>query len=336
MRFILLIFALMLESCARLPRNTSTMTADQLLQQSTHVFIGVIEKHEIPNRFLFRVSGEDAANWQVVDMKVKVEMVLRGVEPRTTIDIYEAFPTGGLSGDWNLTQDNRRYLFPVRLDDGRYHLTRDFWRSVFPVYSGRHDRLPSDESRTLWERFALLQWWVRPDRSRAFGDDRYTDPGRVFGWWREAKVLRGLLRHPDKEVRLAACEDLLHMGIAQDECWDSLNPSDRKKLNKFWNAVAPEDSWKQNRKFETYARQQWDQTANMPTISRPVLTFDAINELRLFTTINNPTLRREFCAKFQKRFPQDSENGCPADRRPPATMVTRDGDIPLVGEWPKP
>ena len=336
MRFILLIFALMLGSCTRLPRNTSTMTADQLLRRSTHVFIGVIEKHEFPNRFLFRVSGEEATNWRVIDMKVKVEMVLRGAEPRTTIDIYEAFPTGGLSGDWNLTQDNLRYLFPVRLEDGRYHLTRDFWRSVFPVYSGRHDRLPSDNSKTIWERFALLQWWVQPDRSRAFGDDRYTDPGRVLGWWREAKVLRGLLRHPDKEVRLAACEDLLHMSMAQDECWDSLNPSDRKKLNKFWNVVAPEDSWKQNRNFETYARQRWDQTANMPTINRPVLTFDAINELRLFTTINNPTLRREFCAKFQKRFPQDSENGCPADQPPRATIVTQDGDIPLVGEWPKP
>jgi hypothetical protein len=43
-------------------------------------------------------------------MKVKVEMVLRGVEPRRTIDIYEAFPTGGLSGD-------RLYLFPAPLDD---------------------------------------------------------------------------------------------------------------------------------------------------------------------------------------------------------------------------
>jgi hypothetical protein len=331
MRFILLILALALASCARLPRNTSTMTAEQLLQLSTHVFIGVIEKHEFPNRFLFRVSGEDAANWRVVGMKVKVEMILRGVEPRTTIDIYEAFPTGGLSGDWNLTQGNRRYLFPVRLEDGRYHLTRDFWRSIFPVYSGWHDRLPLDDSRPLWERFALLQWWVQPDRTRAFGDDRYTDPGRVFGRWREAKVLRGLLRHPDKEVRLSACEDLLHIGMAQDECWDSLDPSDRKSLNKFWNVVAAEDSWKQNRAFEKYASPQWDQT-----VGTAALTFDAINELRLFTTINNLTLRREFCAKFQKRFPQDSENGCPPDRRPPATIVTQDGDIPLVGEWPNP
>lgn len=330
MRFILVIFALMLGSCARLQRNTNAMTAEQMLQRSTHVFIGVIEKQEFLNRFLFRVSGEDAANWRVVDMKVKVEMVLRGVEPRTTIDIYEAFPTGGLSGDWNLTQDNRRYLFPVRLENGRYHLTRDFWRSIFPVYSGRHDRLPLDDSRSLWERIALLQWWVRPDRSRAFGDDRYTDPARVFGLWREAKVLRGLLRHPDTDVRLAACEDLLHMSMAQDECWDSLKPGDRQRLKTFWNMVPPEESWNQNRSFERYAHRCWDET-----VASPELSFEAINELRLFTTINNFTLRQEFCVEFQRRFPQDSENGCPAGRRPPATVVTQDGEIPLVGEWPK-
>lgn len=321
--------ALMLASCAHFPRNTSSMTPEQMLRRSTHVFIGVIQKQEFANKFLFRVSGEDARNWRVVDRRVQVEMVLLGVEPRTMIDIFEAFPTGGLSGDWNLTQDNRRYLFPVRLEDGRYHLTRDFRRSIFPVYSGRHNRLPLDVSKSLWERFALLQWWVQPDRSPAFGDDRYSDPGRVFGWWREAKVLRGLLRHPDKEVRLAACEDLLHMSIAQDECWDSLGPSDRKSLNRFWNMVAPEESWNQNRTFEKYARERWDESVGGTNPS-----FDAINELRLLTTINNLSLRQEFCVRFQRRFPQDNENGCPADRQPPATIVTEAGDVPLVGEWP--
>jgi len=180
MRFILVAVALVLESCARLTPNTSQMTPEQMLQRSTHVFIGVIEKHEFPNRLLFRVAGEDAARWRVVDMRIHVETVLRGIESRSTIDVYEAFPTGGVSGDWNLTQDHRRYLFPVRLENGRYHIVRDFWRSIYPVYSGRHRRLPLDDSRPLWERFALLQWWVQPDRSRAFGDDRYTDPGQVF------------------------------------------------------------------------------------------------------------------------------------------------------------
>ena len=123
------------------------MTAEQMLQRSTHVFIGVIEKHEYPNKLLFRVSGEDSDRWTVVDMRVRVEMVLRGIEPRSVIDIYEAFPIGGLGGDWNLTHNNSRYLFPVRLDNGHYHVVRDLLRSIFPVYSRRHDRLlPLDDS----------------------------------------------------------------------------------------------------------------------------------------------------------------------------------------------
>ena len=94
----------------------------------------------------------------------------------------------------------------------------------------------------------------------------------------------------------------------------------------------PEESWLQNRTFEEYAaHQKWDETVGSASLSS-----QAINELRLLTTINNFALRQEFCVKFQRRFPQDNENGCPADRPPPATVVTQDGDIPLVGEWPKP
>jgi hypothetical protein len=41
----------------------------------------VIEKHEFPNRFLFRVSGEGAANWRVVGMKVKWKWSYEGLNP---------------------------------------------------------------------------------------------------------------------------------------------------------------------------------------------------------------------------------------------------------------
>ncbi len=331
MRFIPIFVALLLGSCVRIRPNTSEMTPEQILRRSSLVFIGVIEKHELPDRLLFRVPGEDAQRFRVLVRTVRVETVLRGNESHSTIDVYEAFPTGGLTGDWNSTQDNRRYLFPVRLENGHYHVARDFLRSIYPVYSGRHDKLPLDDSRPLWERFALLQWWVRPDRAGDFGDDQFTDPARVLGRWREAKVLRGLLRHPDAGVRLAACEDLLHMGMAQDECWDSLVPKQRQSLRKFWNAVPPEESWNENRSFEKSARLHWDQIAGGAELS-----FAAMSELRLFTTINNSTLRREFCVKFQRRFPADNDTGCPSDLPPPATIVTQHGDIPLVGGWPKP
>lgn len=263
-------------------------------------------------------------------MRVRVELVAQGTEPRPVLWIYEAFPGGGVSGDWNSTQDHRRYLFPVRLENGRYRVTRDFRRSIYPVYSGRHERLPLDETRPLWERFALLQWWLRSDYAPAFGYTNYADPGQVFGVWRTAKVLRGLLRHPDKHVRLIACEDLLHLSRAQDECWAALTQEDQNSLSRIWNMVPAHDSWQQSRSFETRAHRRWEEIAG-----RSPLTTGDVDELRLFTTINNVALRQQFCRKFQERFPGDAENGCPADSPPPATIVTENGDVPLAGAWPE-
>ena len=330
MHRILLAGTLVLGSCARFTPNISQMTPDQILRRSTHIFIGVIEKHDIPNDFLFRVSGEGANDWRVQSRRVRIEIVVRGIESRPIIDIYEVVPAGGRTGHWNATQDRGRYLFPVRLENGHYRLARDHWLSIYSVSSGRHDRLPLDDSRSLWERLFLLQWWVKLDRGGSFGDDWPIDPAGEFFWWRRTKLLRGLLRHPEQNVRLVACEQLLHLSMAQDECWDSLDPKDRQSLNRFWNMIPPQQSWNDNRNFEKRAPQSWDR---LTRDSQPSL--EAINELRLFTTINNPTLRREFCVKFRQRFPQDNENGCPSDRPPPATIVTQDGDIPLVGEWPR-
>ena len=106
---VLVIATFTFASCARLERNSSEMTPEQILQRASHVFIGVIEKHEFPNRFLFRVTGEQAEGWFVVRMKVRVETALRGTGSRPEMDIYEAFPGGGLAGDWDLTQNGRRY-----------------------------------------------------------------------------------------------------------------------------------------------------------------------------------------------------------------------------------
>ena len=59
-----------------------------------------------------------------------------------------------------------------------------------------------------------------------------------------------------------------------------------------------------------------------------------IDRMRLLTTVNRPTLRHEFYRLFTQRFPTDHDNGCPADQPPPATIVTQDGDVPLIGPWP--
>jgi hypothetical protein len=236
-------------SCNRLERNISEMTFEQMLRPVHSPVHRRHRKTRISRQASVSRFGRGYGGLEGSRYRVRVENVLRGTEARPVTDIYEAFPTGVLFGDWDSTQDGRRYLFPVRLENGRYHIVRDFRRSIYPVYSGRRSRLPLDESRPFWERFALLQWWVQADRSTAFGQTMYTDPGWV--------------------------------------------------------------------------------------LDQPTLSPDDMNELRLSTSINSYALRREFCSQFHRRFPQDTDNGCPADRSPPATIVTEDGDVPLIGAWPR-
>lgn len=308
--------------------NKSSMTAQQMSDRASLVFVGTVEWQTYVSFPFLRVPGEDSQYWRVVDRKVRMEAIARGEEKNRVIDVYEYVWVGGRSGDWNLTDINRRYLFLVRLENGRYHVVRDWWRSIFPIGSGRHDRFPLDASRRVWERAALLQFWVGPGFSPGFPTGSHLDPANNLGAWREVKLLRGLLRHPDPNVRIAACEHLLLLGRAQDECFEQLPPESRTRFGKYYNRAVPADEWSRNRRWEKeFALQDWEELRK----SRDPL---ALEDMKLFTTVNNRVLRQEFCRLFQRIMPNDHDNGCPADQPPPATMVTADGDVPLLGKWP--
>ncbi len=72
---------------------------------------------------------------------------------------------------------------------------RDWWKSIFGVATGDHARLPGDVSRPFWERFALMDFWIRRDTNGPIVLDHRNDPGQTLGEWRRTKLLRGLLRH---------------------------------------------------------------------------------------------------------------------------------------------
>src|SRR5206468_2052324 len=127
--------------------------------------------------------------WKALRRQVTVETVLRGAEPRKTIDVYEIYWVGGRNGDWNTARDGDRCLFFVRLENGRYHVVGDWFRSIYPVTSGRRGRLPLDDSHSLWERIALMNWWLEPEDEMV--GMSYHDPGGALSLWREVKLERG-------------------------------------------------------------------------------------------------------------------------------------------------
>jgi hypothetical protein len=287
------------------------MSPDQMLDRASLVFVGTIERQTLVNWPFLTIPGQDATYWRVADRRVRIEAILKGQESRKLIDIYEFYWTAGTTGDWNLTHNKERYLFLVRLEGNRYHVVRDWWRSIFPIESGKHDRLPLDDSRPFWERVNLLQYWIQPGWSPEFLGTRHFG----LGLWRSVKLLRGLLRYPDSRLREAACWQLTEMEQGQDEC------------SRFY--LWPPDNWIQNRRWEnSRARDEWGWSLSQK--ERP----GAIDQLKLLTTVNNQELRQEFCRLFLHEFPNDHDNGCPADQPPPATIVTVNGDVPLVGDWP--
>lgn len=128
--------------------NSQSMSQDDMLRRATLVFAGVIRRQTIDHSL--------TTYWKVLRRDVDVETIFRGEESSRRISVYEVFSTGGTSGDWNFTREGERALFLVFQDHDRYHVVRDWWRSIFPIASGPHRRLPMDESHQFWERFALM------------------------------------------------------------------------------------------------------------------------------------------------------------------------------------
>lgn len=320
-RLILACSCLFLAACGPgLQFNVSQeMSTDQMLQRSTHAFVGVIEKQAFENWPFFSVPGfpgsdpKDGKYWRVLRREVRIENVVKGSESRKRVDVYEIHWTGASMGDWNSTQTNERDLFLVRLENRRYHVVRDWWRSIFPISSGSHIRLPLDDSKPFWERVGLMTWWPQPDRSKAFEYPIRKDPGGSLGRWRTAKILRGLLRHTDSSLRLFACGELISWGLDQDECWETLPAAD---------GLTPEWFSRTHHRFEQEAHGLWD-TWGLDQ-----------DEARLFTTVNDRKLRLDFCRLYELRFSSKTDTGCPAGSPFPASIVTENGDEPLLGDWP--
>ncbi len=301
---------------------------DALLASATLVIVGVIEEQKLESWPFFRAdvpNNENSDFWRVLRRRVRVETVLRGAVKLGPIDVYEVYWTGGTTGDWNATQDGERAVFPLRMEKGFYRVAGDWDRSIFPVSSGPHSRLPLDDSRPLWERIALMNWWFEGKNAKLpFPDFGRNDPGGALSLWRTMKLRRGLLRHPSAGIRVSACRELLSMGgWGQDEYWEQLSDEEQANLRagRYACCTALEIAkWRQQNQ-DRGAAWFWKRYSDREA-------------RRLHTTMNNSRLRREFCRLYELEYPGDQDTGCPADRPLPATIVTETGDVPLVGSWP--
>ncbi len=321
MRPIAALLLISLLSCGpTLECNTDPlMTRNEMLRRATLVFIGIIEHQRFDASLFLRFRAPDRhPYWKVLRRDVRVELVLQGEESHRRIPIYEISWTGGTSGDWNYTRGNQRYLFLVRNENGRYHVVRDWWRSIFPIGSGPHHRLPLDDSHPFWERFALLNWWYPPQAAAPFYIPFHADPGDALGPWRSVKLLRGIVRHPNRDLRFQACHELLrYEGL--DECYEQLSTAERSHFkNGGYTCCSPDQLAGRRLEFQQRdPRWYWKRTRDK-------------DWRRLYTTVRDPNFRARFCSLWQSEYPNDRDTGCPPNPPHPASIVTENGDIPLA------
>jgi hypothetical protein len=122
-----------------------------------------------------------------------------------------------------------------------------------------------------------------------------------------------------------ACRELLLLGgWGQDECWELLSDEDRVHLHDsgyICCSAAEIANWRTKNQARG-AAWLWQHYSNRES-------------RRLLTAMNNREMRREFCRLYVLQYPGDNDIACPADLPAPATIVTENGDVPLVGAWPK-
>jgi hypothetical protein len=113
-------------------------------------------------------------------------------------------------------------------------------------------------------------------------------------------------------------------GWGQDECWETLSDSDKAHLRDGGYVCCSASDIVESRAQRKERKPLWWWSRYPDREYR-----------RLLTAANDRQARAEFCRLYARDYPGDPDTGCPANRAPPATIVTENGDVPLLGPWPR-
>lgn len=302
------------------------MTPEEMADRATLAFVGVIRSQKFIN-WPWSPGGE---GWGMLLRRVTIEAIARGQESRKEIDIYEYYGMLGASGNWNATFNGYRYFFLVRKEGDRYHVVRDWWRSIFEVRSGYHDRFPLSSGAPVWERFALLSHWPGRGWEGRIVSPMSHDGALGIGLWRRARILRGFLRHPDTRLRDSACEALLMEHQLADGCFWQLPAARGEATGRIYSGSQLRERWEENKRLEA------EGLASAMRLLWETDIEESYDQLRILTTISNFAVRRRICDLLRGRIPRETDHGCPPNRPVPASYVTADGEVLLrPGEIPR-
>jgi hypothetical protein len=285
---------------------TKNYTVEDMIRNAEIIVIGKVESQKL--------IGPIVEGYRLVKVGITVENAIQGtVTPTQPLTFYFYWPyLYGTSGDVNSLQDEHRYVFFLKRDNGVLRAVWDLMRSNIIVSSGRHNVLPLPEDRPLTERISVMLLTPGDDLNPGLFSNgllRSTPLASFYiGSWRTANLLRSLLRSPDRAVRVGACEEL-SLQFLQDSCWNDLDIGDGSDLRYHHGIITPRVSRKGHQYLiETRDPESWwEQTRSWYSTEA-----EHLNALKLLTIDDNSSIREKFCVFLRTKFPGEvADSGCP-------------------------
>ena len=255
---------------------------------------------------------------RLVEVDAEVENCIRGSLPVGSVRFYfftNRFSSNGYHTIFSWPEPGERFAIFLREDGPTLRTMADIEAFNIRIRSGRHDRLPAGKTGPAaagpGEAIAYAALTPTANYEPGFASSIQ----RVFGQIGQlaprgelAALLRGLLSHPDEEIRAQACLTLSREYIYRDPCLPALADSKDGAIRQqavMWLA-------KRQTSQNLLARLREDPL----TLSVSGKTDALPGELEQFTFDTDANVRQQACDTLRRFLPGRLFPTCPSDRTP--------------------
>ena len=185
---------------------------------------------------LVRIIGPKDNAYELREVSINMEGVLRGNINETHFSYYYYMPIGGWNGPaFNISTPGERAIFYLMKDAGVWRAVTDGYQSHTPIYTGKHEISAASRSN-LNETIAQLL--LSPSEDRDLSEyfihfrESCTAAFQLTGEPEEARILQTLRTHHNRKIRVLACIHLAAFGerdcLAEALTNDQLSKEDRR------------------------------------------------------------------------------------------------------------
>lgn len=276
--------------------------------------IAVVKVHKIEQLQRKITIEPKVYEFRLTRVSAQVENVLAGKFAGDAVVFYffaNELTEGGYHTVRYWLQPGERWIVFLREEGGVLRTMSDLEELRMPVNGGIHTQLEIPHSDSVAERIAYIL--LTPGRGYNTRFFNAALPGNlkrmlgIGGLKYTVMVLRDLLSHPDKNIRVSACLTLAEALPGQDRCLGELSDDSEDTIRTRASELL--------RKHAAEAHAIADELKNHPLMGRFSGQIDDLpDEMELYTTHRNKEVRELACKILTNCFPTHHSSNC-AERR---------------------